>query len=80
MIRIGMMGLGTVGSGVFSILAKHGENIARKVGCDLVIDKVLVQEKDKNRGVVVDSALLTDRPADLLDDPAIQLVVELIGG
>ncbi|MCG8514127.1 MAG: homoserine dehydrogenase [Halanaerobiales bacterium] len=80
MIRIGMMGLGTVGSGVFSILAKHGENIARKVGCDLVIDKVLVQEKDKNRGVMVDSALLTDRPADLLDDPAIQLVVELIGG
>ena len=80
MIRIGMMGLGTVGSGVFSILAKHGENIARKVGCDLVIDKVLVQEKNKNRGVMIDSALLTDRPADLLDDPAIQLVVELIGG
>lgn len=80
MIRIGMMGLGTVGSGVFSILAKHGENIARKVGCDLVIDKVLVQEKDKDRGVMVDPALLTDRPADLLDDPAIQLVVELIGG
>ncbi|MCR4418817.1 MAG: homoserine dehydrogenase [Clostridia bacterium] len=79
-IRIGLLGLGTVGSGVVKLLQENGEDIATKVGCPLRIERILVRDKNKPRPVAVDPALITDDPADILEDPAIEIVAELIGG
>jgi homoserine dehydrogenase len=80
MINIGLLGLGTVGSGVYTILNKHNENIKRKVGTELVIKKVLVNQKDKRREIKLNQNLITDQVDDVLNNPEIDLIVELIGG
>ncbi|MTI60689.1 MAG: homoserine dehydrogenase [Firmicutes bacterium] len=80
MIKIGLLGLGTVGSGVFSILEKHAETIKRKVGTDLKIEKVLVKDKDKQRDLDFDDQILTDDIDEIINNEDIDLLVELIGG
>ena len=79
-INIGILGLGVVGSGTVRVLTQNAAEIARKVGCPLVIKKVAVRSLHKSRDVDIDPALLTDRPEDVLDDPEISIVCELIGG
>ncbi|MFP4661982.1 MAG: homoserine dehydrogenase [Halanaerobiales bacterium] len=80
MIKIGLLGLGTVGSGVYSILDKHAENLKRKVGTDLIIEKILVNTLNKKRDIDLSPDLLTDKPEDILENPDIDMIVELIGG
>lgn len=80
MIKIGLLGLGTVGSGVYSILEKHKENLKSKVGTELRIEKILVKDIDKKRDIDFDKALLTNNVEDILENPEIDLIVELIGG
>ncbi|MDR3563891.1 MAG: homoserine dehydrogenase [Negativicutes bacterium] len=78
-INIGLLGLGTVGSGVAKVLAGNGENIAQKIGAPVHIKKILVRNPDKARSVSVDAQFTTDIN-DILDDPDISIVVELMGG
>ena len=80
MIRVGLLGLGTVGSGVYSILDKHSDSLKRKVGTDLVIKKILVNTINKKRDIKLPPDVLTDNPGEVLDNPDIDLIVELIGG
>ncbi len=79
-INIGLMGLGVVGTGVLRILRAKARVLARETGRSLRVKKILVREKEKARGVDVESALLTTNPDDILDDPSIHIVIELIGG
>ena len=79
-INIGLMGLGVVGTGVLQILRQKARVLARETGRSLRVKKILVREKQKTRGVDVESALLTTNPDDILDDPEIHIVIELIGG
>ncbi len=79
-IKIGMAGLGTVGSGVWEILQKHRSLLASRVGASLEIAKIAVKSKAKRRAVRVPRGLLTHRVDDLLSDPEIQIIVELMGG
>lgn len=79
-IRIGLMGLGTVGSGVVRILENHQDDLQRQTGSHIVIRKVLVQSTDKMREVNVASELLTNNPDDIVGDPGIDVVVEVMGG
>lgn len=74
------MGLGVVGSGVLHIIREKARVLAMETGRNLHVKKILVREKAKSRGISVDSALLTTDPAEILDDPSIQIVIELIGG
>lgn len=80
MLKIGILGLGTVGSGVVTIINKHNQAIKRKVGTELKIEKILVNEKKKKREVEIDPDIITDRAEEILDNPEIDLIVELIGG
>ncbi|HLV09527.1 MAG TPA: homoserine dehydrogenase, partial [Halanaerobiales bacterium] len=80
MIRIGLLGLGTVGSGVYRILSKHRESIKKKVGTELVINKVLVSSKTKKREIELAGELITEQAEEILNNPDIDLIVELIGG
>jgi len=79
-VKIGLMGLGTVGSGVVRLLEDNGSLIARKLGFPLEISKILVRDPQKPRAVEVDPSLLTSNPDDLLDNPQLPIVVEVMGG
>lgn len=79
-INIGILGLGVVGSGTVALLQKNREIIERKIGVKLVIKKIAVRDINKKRAVNVDHSLLTNNPFEVLDDPEIDLICELIGG
>jgi len=79
-IRIGLLGLGQVGGGVYSILSRKKGLLAEKAGVQIEIAKILVRNRNKKRSVKAPRKLLTTRPADILRDPTIQVVVELTGG
>jgi homoserine dehydrogenase len=79
-VGIGIAGFGTVGGGVLSILRRHARDIEARIGARIVVRKVAVRDPGKERAVDVDPALLTTRYQDLLSDPGIAVVVELVGG
>lgn len=70
-LRIGIIGLGTVGSGVYKTLQEMD---------DIEIVKIAVKNLNKPRSVEVPTSMITDNPYDLVNDPSIDVVVELIGG
>ncbi len=79
-ISVGLLGLGTVGSGVVRIIENHQDKLMHQVGCPVKVKKILVQDVEKERFVKVDASLLTMDPADILDDPEIEVVIEVMGG
>ncbi len=80
-VRIGLAGLGTVGSGLLIILGRNADWIRRRLGRTIQVSKVLVRDPAKPRAVALDpgTALVTD-PDALVNDPDIDIVVELMGG
>lgn len=78
-IKIGMLGLGTVGSGVFTVLSKNGSDIETKIGSKIELGAVLVRDVNKKRPVDIPKNLLTTNPADIIDNPEIDIVVEVMG-
>jgi homoserine dehydrogenase len=79
-VGIGIAGFGTVGGGVLSILKAHARDIEARLGARIVVRRVAVRDPDKDRVVDLDRGILTTRYQDLLDDPRIEVVVELLGG
>ncbi len=79
-VKVALLGLGTVGRGVYRILTGNAENIAQKVGAPIEIAHILVRDLTRDRGIPLDPALLTDNFQDILDDPEIAIVVEVMGG
>lgn len=78
-IKIGMIGLGTVGSGVVRILETNGAEIERKLGCRLELKRAAVRNPDKPRDVTIDRDRITGNADHVLDDPDIDIVVEVMG-
>ena len=78
-IKIGLLGLGTVGTGVYRLLEKQAEEIKHKTGINTVIDKVLVRNISKTREGIP-TGVITDNPDDILNNPDIKIVVEVMGG
>ena len=79
-ISVGLLGLGTVGSGVVRIIENHQDKLMHQVGCPVKVKKILVQDLEKVRSVKVDPSLLTMDPADIIEDPEIEVVIEVMGG
>lgn len=79
-ISIGLLGLGTVGSGVVQIIKNHQDKLMHQVGCPIVIKKILVQDLYKTRIVEVEPELLTSNSEDILLDKEIDVVIEVMGG
>ncbi|WP_309120381.1 homoserine dehydrogenase [Paenibacillus sp.] len=79
-IRIGLMGLGTVGSGVVRILNDHQDDLSRQTGSRIEIRRVLVQDKEKARDIALPSELLTQNAEDIVGAADIDVVVEVMGG
>lgn len=79
-IRIGMIGCGVVGTGVFRVLAEHGELIETRLGAPLEIVRVAVRDPSRVRGELVPREKLTTDVDAILENPEIDVVVELVGG
>lgn len=79
-IKVGLLGLGTVGKGVYRLLTGNSENISQKICTDLEIAGILVRDLAKPREIPVNQELLTDRFNDLIDNPGIDIIVEVMGG
>ncbi len=78
-IRIGLLGLGQIGSGVYSLLKRKGKALARQAGARFEITGVAVRHPKKRRGVGLRKTILA-RAESLVRDPQIDVIVELIGG
>ncbi len=80
-VKIGLLGLGTVGGGTATVLKRNAEEISRRVGRDIVVSHVATLDLDRvdelglNHGIKA-----TQEAADVVNDPDIDIVVELIGG
>lgn len=79
-IKIALLGLGNVGSGVWKIFNANKEEIVKRSGYNIEISKILVRDINKKRCVDVPKELLTTDYNDILSDDDIKIVVELIGG
>jgi homoserine dehydrogenase len=78
-INVGLLGLGTVGGGTLTVLRRNAEEITRRAGREIRVVRAAVRDLEKARALAGDLPLTTN-PFDVVDDPAIDIVVELIGG
>ena len=79
-IRIGLFGCGVVGQGVMRLLHEHASNIEARLGGRIEVRRIVVRSADKDRGPYVDRTLISHDPSDILEDPEIDIVVEVMGG
>ena len=79
-IKIGIFGLGTVGKGVVEQLTENREIIAKRTGCELTVVKAVTANPDKDRGLNLKNIQVSKSPRDIINDPSIDIIVELIGG
>ncbi|MBW2057331.1 MAG: homoserine dehydrogenase [Deltaproteobacteria bacterium] len=79
-IQVGLIGFGTVGSGVVRVLEQNGGLIERRLGTPLILKRIADLDIHRDRGVRVDKERLTRNAEEVIRDPEISIVVELIGG
>jgi homoserine dehydrogenase len=79
-IKVGLLGLGTVGSGTLNVLARNQEEIERRAGRRIEVAKVTARNLERARERTAGRAEVVADPFAIVNDPAIDIVVELIGG
>jgi homoserine dehydrogenase len=79
-IRVGIVGFGTVGSGTVRILLENREILRQRLGFDIELARVADKDTARDRGIRLPEGLLVPDAASVLEDPAIDIVVELVGG
>ncbi|WP_027414902.1 homoserine dehydrogenase [Aneurinibacillus terranovensis] len=79
-VRVGLMGLGTVGTGVVRIIQGHQQDLQNQTGLSIEVRRILVQDTDKERSISIEKELITTDAMELVASPDIDVVVEVIGG
>ncbi|WP_075618739.1 homoserine dehydrogenase [Paenisporosarcina indica] len=79
-ISIGLLGLGTVGSGVAKILQQHQKDLRHKLGVPVLIKKVLIKDEGKDRQIALNPDIFTTDIGGILNDPSLDIIVEVMGG
>ncbi len=79
-IHIGLLGIGTVGGGTYTVLKRNHEEIARRAGRDIVITMIADKDLEKARKLADPGVMVTDNAHEITTHPDIDIVVELIGG
>jgi len=79
-INVGLIGLGTVGSGVVEILRRHGEQFRTRAGVDLALVRCADRDPARAEELGITPATFTTDAAEVINDPSIDIVIELIGG
>jgi len=80
MINVGIIGFGTVGSGTVRILLENRDVLKERLGFEINLKKIAIRNVNKERGVKVSEGVITSDVNDVLNDPDIHIVAELIGG
>jgi homoserine dehydrogenase len=78
--KVAVIGLGTIGSGVVRLLLDHGDRIARHAGRRLWLEKAVDLDVSRARRCNLPEGVFTDKIDEVINDPAIEVVVQLIGG
>lgn len=79
-VKIGLMGLGTVGGGTATVLMRNAEEIARRAGRGIRVDMAAAMDLDRAEELGLKDVRLTTNAEDIVNDPDCEVVVELIGG
>ena len=79
-VKVGLIGFGTVGSGVVKILQKNSKLIEKRMGAKIVLKRIADIDVKTDRGVKLRPGILTTQADDVIKDPEINIVLELIGG
>ncbi len=79
-VKIGLLGLGTVGGGTVNVLKRNAEEISRRAGRAIEVSHASARDLSKPRICETDGITLTTNPAEVVDAPEVDVVVELIGG
>jgi homoserine dehydrogenase len=79
-MKVGLLGLGVVGAGTWHVLNRNAQEIARRAGRSIEITHIAVRDVAKARSLVGPDMLITDRADEVVCNPAIEIVVELMGG
>ena len=79
-VKAGLIGFGTIGTGVVKLFKNSAALINQKAGVKVELKKICDLDLKTDRGVSVDKSMLTDKVGDIIDDPEIDIVIELIGG
>lgn len=79
-VSIGLLGLGTVGSGVIKLIEDRQIELVHQLGCNVSVESVLVRDLEKARDVIINEELLTTNPEDVINNPDIDVIVEVMGG
>ena len=79
-VKVGLLGLGTVGGGTVNVLQRNAEEIARRAGRGIIVTHAAARDLNKPRICSTDGITITTTPQDVVDDPEVAIVIELIGG
>jgi len=79
-IKVGLIGLGTVGTGLAQLFLEHGDRLDRRLGAPLRLARIADLDLTTDRGIRIPDGLMTTSVEEILTDPEITVVVELIGG
>ena len=79
-VKVGLLGLGTVGGGTATILKRNADEIARRAGRGIQVDYIATLDPERATELGVTGIRLTNDAFDVVNDPDIDIVVELIGG
>ena len=79
-INIGILGLGTVGTGIAKILVENESLITSRLGAKLVLKRAADLDLQRDRGIVFNDGVLTTDPFEIVNNPEIAIVLEMIGG
>jgi len=79
-IKVGLLGFGTVGSGVAKVLARNQEEISRRAGRAIIVTRAAVRNIEKARAQAPEGIDIGNDPFSIVNDPSIDIVIELMGG
>lgn len=79
-VSVGLLGLGEVGSGVIKLIEEYQDDLEHRLGCAVAVKRVLVRDLEKARKIDIDEAVLTTDPNDVINNPDIDVIVEVMGG
>lgn len=79
-VKAALLGFGTVGTGVYKVLKNQEEEMEAKIGCKVEIKKILVRNIEKAAGKLENPSMLTNNWEEIVNDPEIEIVIELMGG
>ncbi len=79
-VKVGILGLGTVGGGTVNVLKRNAEEIARRAGRQIIVTRASAKDLNKARICDTQGIELTTDPYEIINDPEIEIILELIGG